>query len=45
MATGIDKRRKVRALEAARDKLLITQTSVKDKLVIVRTQLKEARKK
>lgn len=45
MATNIEKRRKIRALEAQRDKLLTNQQLNKQKLAVVRTQLKEERRK
>lgn len=44
MASNIEKRRKIRALEASRDKLLQSQQINRAKLVTVRAQLKEARR-
>lgn len=41
---NMDKRRKIRALEAARDKLMIQGVLTKNKLAVIRVQLKDARK-
>lgn len=42
--TTIDKRRRVRALEAKRDSLMATKTTTSTKLAVVRAELKHARK-
>jgi hypothetical protein len=46
MATtsSMDKRRKIRALEARRDALLAAQSKAKTNLAVVRAELKQARK-
>lgn len=44
MAKNMDRRRKIRALEAARDKLIIQNTVARNKLAVIRVQLSEARK-
>jgi len=45
MASSIEKRRKVRALEAKRDKLMIARDSNKSALAVVRAELKAERSK
>lgn len=45
MAKSIDDRRKIRALEARRDKLLQTKQSTSKNLALVRTELAHAKKK
>jgi len=44
-AKNMDKRRKIRAFEAQRDKLMMTIDLNRKKLAVVRVQLKEERKK
>lgn len=41
----IEKRRKLRILEAKRDKLLLAKTSAVKSLAVVRAELKQERKK
>lgn len=45
MSAAIDQRRKLRALEAKRDQLILTNRANKDKLDAVRMELKKARGK
>jgi len=42
--TNVDHRRKVRALEAKRDELIVSQEKTKQQLVTVRADLKHQRK-
>jgi len=42
--TNIEKRRKLRALEAKRDKLLEAQANAKKGLAMVRAELKQAKR-